>query len=388
MTPSPPVNTIALSCIFHSHLLSIVVPLLPGLNRENTYYTAIAVPPSILVAVLTAVPLAALNLSGFTENNVDDDNISSEYSYSGNSIWVLRVFGTLITPFIAAVSYYLIDNYTITQKVSDQINAALLARNKVEEKEFAEKSVADGETHQRASFVVGAAASDVEKRAVSMGGKTSSQEEVDEKVQADRLVMMHLSLEEIDRVFFGVAVGDVNSGLLTVFRYNAFSAFFAGVTSGMLLAAFFVDATLGKSHFCTLLLALFILLVSFFLYELLRFTSVKTMFDWPLDKLKEVASAVRDDFGSYQETLREKLARGAIDVSANTDTAAQASDDTTKLKEGTKRPSLIDPIQDVVERENAGEASGAQPTRGYKRIFSALLAVLALAIIVICLDVA
>lgn len=97
----------------------------PGLNRQNTYYTAITVPTSILVAVIYSIPIAALNLSGFKQNAVDDDNLSDVYSWTTGSIWICRICCGIVTPIIAGLSYYLISKYPLTQKISDQINDAV-----------------------------------------------------------------------------------------------------------------------------------------------------------------------------------------------------------------------------------------------------------------------
>lgn len=103
----------------------MISPCPVGLNRQNTYYTAITVPTSIVVAVICAIPVAALNLSGFKQNAVSDDNLSNVYSWSTGSLWVLRICCGIVTPVIAALSYYLVAKYPLSQKISDQINDAV-----------------------------------------------------------------------------------------------------------------------------------------------------------------------------------------------------------------------------------------------------------------------
>ena len=62
-----------------------------GLNRENTYCTAVTVPTNILVTVITAIPASALSLSGFEQNSVDDDNQNGMYSWTPATVWILRI---------------------------------------------------------------------------------------------------------------------------------------------------------------------------------------------------------------------------------------------------------------------------------------------------------
>lgn len=80
------------------------------------------------MAALQALPLSALNLTGFTQNIVDDDNLNGMYSWNTGSLWVLRISGTLLVAAIAMASYYLIQKYPLTQKVADQMNAAVQKR--------------------------------------------------------------------------------------------------------------------------------------------------------------------------------------------------------------------------------------------------------------------
>ena len=82
-------------------------------------------PTSIVVAVVCAVPVAALSLSGFTQNQVDDDNLNGVYSWTTASLWILRVCCGIVTPIIAGLSYNLVARYPLTQKISDQLNDAI-----------------------------------------------------------------------------------------------------------------------------------------------------------------------------------------------------------------------------------------------------------------------
>ena len=82
-------------------------------------------PASILTAVIIAIPVAALSLSGFQQNIVDDDNLDGVYSWTTATLWILRVCCGIVTPIIAGLSYYLISQYPLTQKISDQLNDAI-----------------------------------------------------------------------------------------------------------------------------------------------------------------------------------------------------------------------------------------------------------------------
>lgn len=207
------------------------------------------------------------------------------------------------------------------------------------------------------------------------------------QVLEDRLVLLHLSLEEIQRVASGTSESHaVNPGLLTVYRYTLASMALSGLTSAMLLSAFFIDAALGDAHFCTLLLALFLLVGSLFIYEVMRHRAVLGLFEWSASKTKDVALVLTEDFNTYHETLREKLQRGVIEVEEPIGAA-----DSDKKQLTAAANSLLVPIQDARETIAAASSSAkddvVKPTKGYKRVFSSVFAVLALAVIVIALDV-
>jgi len=142
----------------------------------------------------------------------------------------------------------------------------------------------------------------------------------------------------------------------------------------LLLTSYFADIVLGSSQFGSLLLALFLLTVSLFSYEALRRGAILELGSWEAIKvrslrrhvvskatltssiygslfhlqLKAVAKDVYLDFSTYHETLKEKLSRGAVDVTAE-DPPDETTDDRTFVVFVGKRGSLFDPIQDVLK---------------------------------------
>lgn len=215
------------------------------------------------------------------------------------------------------------------------------------------------------------------------GGDSS---DVDE---ASRMVILHLSLEEVLRVACGAADGK-NMELQAVDRVNLISLvrpallyvyvlitlssltatqLLSGLTSMLLVVSYFIDTTIAESKFSTLLLALFLLTFSLFCYELMRRGAITDLGTWEAAKvarsntfsvdlsselpytlmcalqLKAAAKAVYLDFSTYHETLKDKLSRGAVDV-----TAGESSEDTADDKSMIdNRVSLFTPIQDVQE---------------------------------------
>jgi Na+/melibiose symporter-like transporter len=104
------------------------------MRRENMYYTAITLPPGVITTVAGAIPLVVLSFTGFhqEEDADDDDSVRGQYRWTQGSIWVLRIFGFLLSCALALYSFYLVKNFTITQKISNQLNTQI---SKMEEEE-------------------------------------------------------------------------------------------------------------------------------------------------------------------------------------------------------------------------------------------------------------
>ena len=132
-----------------------------------------------MVAAITAVPLSVLNITGFSQNVVDDDNIDGMYSWNTASLWILRISGTLLVAAIAMASYYLIQKYPLTQKVADQMNAAVQKRE-----EGKKEADSEGGKVEMTSFVIGSRPSEVEMAGAS---KDEDVKQIDEKVMRTSL---------------------------------------------------------------------------------------------------------------------------------------------------------------------------------------------------------
>jgi Na+/melibiose symporter-like transporter len=70
--------------------------------------------------------VVALTLSGFKqESDVDDDYITSQYTWNDSSLWILRTMGCPIVLLCACLSYYILRNYPISKDIANQINDAV-----------------------------------------------------------------------------------------------------------------------------------------------------------------------------------------------------------------------------------------------------------------------
>ena len=106
------------------------------------YYTAITLPPGVITTVAGAIPLVVLSFTGFhqDENADDDDSVRGQYNWTPGSIWVLRIFGYVLCGALALYSFYLVKNFTITQKISDQLNAVVVAKEENDAAASSEKT--------------------------------------------------------------------------------------------------------------------------------------------------------------------------------------------------------------------------------------------------------
>ncbi len=137
------------------------------------YYTAITLPPGVITTVAGAIPLVVLSFTGFHQDTDvdDDDSVKGQYNWTIGSIWVLRIFGYVLCGALALYSSYLVKNFAITQKISNQLNAVVVKKE-------------DEDEQQSTS------GDDLKKTTTIFSDHTQT------TAEEDRLQLLHLSVEE------------------------------------------------------------------------------------------------------------------------------------------------------------------------------------------------
>ena len=95
-------------------------------------------PTAVLSTFLGGLVISFTNLTGFAYDSTDDDLIDEEYTWHSSTLWVLRVFGVLLSALLMLVSYIAMRDYALTTKVSEAINAVI--KSTVEEREVSNES--------------------------------------------------------------------------------------------------------------------------------------------------------------------------------------------------------------------------------------------------------
>jgi hypothetical protein len=126
-----------------------------------------------------------------------------------------------------------------------------------------------------------------------------------------------------------VGEDDVNHMLLTIARYNFTSLALVTAVALFTLILFFVDGIISTGSFSTLLLALLILQIGFFVYEALRFNALRAIRSWPQHRVSAGSTAVYNEFAQFHETLREKIDRDGIDLKDDAEDTGLASESLT-----------------------------------------------------------
>jgi Na+/melibiose symporter-like transporter len=109
-----------------------------GMHREAMYLTVVSTPLNVVRALISALPLLVIPLSGYHQNNaVDDDTLANKVDYNVSTLWLARLM-TCAYLFFAPAALYCILNYQITDAKIKFISA------QIEQEEEQEQDGSDG----------------------------------------------------------------------------------------------------------------------------------------------------------------------------------------------------------------------------------------------------
>mmetsp|Transcript_32482 Transcript_32482/g.44524 ORF Transcript_32482/g.44524 Transcript_32482/m.44524 type:complete len:595 (-) Transcript_32482:20-1804(-) len=268
-----------------------------GLNRENAYVTAITLPSSVLVSFFGAIPLCMLTLTGFQQIQHSsgphtDDHISSLYKWNDSSLWTLRCFGTLAVTLLAAYSYLVIKNHSITQLVANKLNEIVREDEKL---------------------------NPLNAEAVAMQEIGVNSRRVGTLKPADegsRMLLLHFSMSELQQlVESSSSMTSLLIRLLSMYRRTVFATTTSAMAAVLMLAVCCVDAIYAQGSFSTLLLALSLLSLAYSLYEALRVVALlevqRSLQDgcWTALQLCTLVKVVMEDFKERGCSVSEDLKR-------------------------------------------------------------------------------
>lgn len=343
---------------------------LTGLNRENMYITAFAIPSNVLQQFIAAMPVITLTFFGFvtiTDASQDDDEIDEHYNWTKASLWVCRVYSSFAIFGIAFASYWVLRDYGITASVADQINEVVNRRaleKQKREEEFPAKS-SDG--------------ADADSQLETAGADGSAS---DDTTEHERQLVLHLSVAELYHVHKAIS----GSSLAYISQLNIYGALTAVLTALCLLMALVTDLS-RRNLYSTALIAVTLLVCFYILYEYLRYLAISELCTWDDARLKKVCHAVFSEFARQQESLKEKLKIARIVVNDYEEKdASEAHGPGRSMSDVIE--SVTQPRPSLLNREDTVDTAAYENLTGVKRTFFtfALLCACGVAIIVTEID--
>eukprot|EP01035_Chromulina_nebulosa_P027131 gene27131-35639_t len=318
-----------------------------GLNRENTYVTAITLPSSVLISFFGSVPLCILTLTGFHQqfpangSAKEDDQITSLYTWNDGSLWILRCFGTLSVTVLAFYSYQIIKDHSITQSIADKIN------NLLRERELAHSAAVScedqgkgGDLEVRRSEEIQA---DVElvqfsdartdtihdSAGIASDGAIRSSEDSTSLSIDTRMLLLHLTSEELAQLVSPPLPSSTRTAVLTgIHRQSMFTVIVGSLTLAFMLVVCALDAVYAMGGFSTLLLSLSLLLLAFIIYEFLRAMAFSEILEkiihcnWTEDILQSYARIVLEEF-NVVDLIKDGAILSESDISASIEVSAE-----------------------------------------------------------------
>jgi Na+/melibiose symporter-like transporter len=252
-----------------------------GMNREAMYLTVVNTPLTVIRALISALPLLVIPLSGYHLNSVDDDTLSGRLDFKTSTLWLVRFMSSAYILF-APLAYYCIRNYQITdQKV-------IAISDEIAKKEAAEKALMDSKVN--GSDTLGADKQETSRLGSELGMSKSSLNmslRLDE-LQGLILTMLNFSPAEVRSFATRKHTEEVRSNMVKLSR----AIFFLSVTSSVFLLALFgyvVDK--GNNSWTFLIVFLFLICSMCVLYAYYRTRALGELSDYTLS---EIADAAQD----------------------------------------------------------------------------------------------
>jgi len=336
-----------------------------GLRRENMYQTSMALPASLCIQVVSNIPLAIINLSGFVSNTgvPTDDQIISRFKFNDATTWQLRVYASFLTAIIIFAANRMIKSYALNDKVATRLNDIVKKR----EEEAQARTISNDERNLKSNPLNnantgsgsgsgsggGVVSKDLEK---TVSGSSVTTAPLVNETDEDLMYMNHFSQSEI-----AVIHGNFKSlsSLKTKVAVTIFFATFAMVTN---IASMGLQINIGQGTFVVLTMTI-VLFISLYLgYEILRFVIISKVGTMLEPQAKAIVAKALASNKSFFVNMNSRLKECGIVDSGSVE-----------VENEEERESLAAPDKEEIEADKNNVAPEDREISGYKRIIFGLV---------------
>ncbi len=250
------------------------------------YISAIFIPSNILSKFLSQIPIVVITLIGFSTNDdVDDDEVSSKYSWTEGSVWAIRVFSSFFIVLFAGICYSVKRDYPLNTKVVNQMSEIIDER---------ESDSNMGSAQDRSIETI--QPSFVESDSVTVP-LLKRDDEIDDN---NRQLLLHLSASELLKVRLSDAPKSVIRNVVATTVCSLLGSF---VGFGTLITALVIDSQRLDGIFATLLMYLVLLICFLIAYELFRIVAIHRISYWSEDELRRNVRIVNDELNINKKKM-------------------------------------------------------------------------------------
>ena len=93
------------------------------------YLTVMDIPVLVLYQFIIAILVSMVNVSGFKQENSDDDHIDNIYTYTTATLWILRI-SQFVALCILFAAYFYISGYPLIEKIMKKIDVVCTSPHK------------------------------------------------------------------------------------------------------------------------------------------------------------------------------------------------------------------------------------------------------------------
>jgi len=318
--------------------LIIYDTFLTGLNRENMYQTALALPANLGTSIIATIPSIILYGMGFISgtNTSTDDQIISKFIVNDRALWAMRVFCSLLMSVIAIASYFIIRPYPLNDPAAKRIQEIVNSRMSNKPEGLAGKEELEGEICGNNYIYDG-------------GEELSAGRESLVDRPEEEMLMLHFSQAEVRSLATKGA-----DGVAELKTKNAIGVVLGFIALAFVCASSGIQIISQVQTYITLLITLLLLCSLYVFYDVLRANALMKLSSYSRPKQEQMIHAAV----KYNETMKARLEQ-SFNKFGIEDTGAEGND------EVSKRMTLAQPVDETTLR-----------LPGYKRIYSSLVAII------------
>jgi len=276
-----------------------------GFNREALYQTTLYTAQGMISSIITYIPTIAYFLSGLgiAYTDSDDDIIVEHYNFDNKTLWLLRVFLSLIPACFALLAFMVMRTYPLRKNVANKISEILRLNSEGTEivdctDDVSINILATEYTITDTNTIFNRNENDLEK--------TLLHKNKNEYDYEDKMLYFHFSAEELQLISNSDCFKN-NEGLNNIIYLNTIGLLIAIISIPTLLTGSIIQIMNYSTSMISILLTLLLIVSFYLLYEVLRFRVIQKIKKRDPVELRTIVKSVLEKDENSKLMFRRKL---------------------------------------------------------------------------------